>query len=169
MLKHWDERVAGLSDAELEHRLWLARTRETDSAAKGQGRSPKAAREWRHRRRLVEEELARRADERAGLEDKLASLPVLVIDGERFTDVAGFIDEISGLLVDFTWNGSLDAFDDILSGGCGTPDGGFVLRWEHSEESRLALGADRFDQIVEILRRHAPGPDRWGGIVLQLA
>jgi hypothetical protein len=46
----------------------------------------------------------------------------------------------STLLEDFKWNGSLDAFNDILRGGCGTPDGGFELRWLNSTRSRQALG-----------------------------
>jgi hypothetical protein len=45
-------------------------------------------------------------------------------------------------LLDFSWHGSLDAFNDILRGACGTPDGGFVLRWWFSDCSRIALGYD---------------------------
>lgn len=67
-------------------------------------------------------------------------LPVLVIDGDRFDDFDGFVGRFSALLADFQWNGSLDAFNDILQGGCGTPDGGFELRWLHSSRSREALG-----------------------------
>ncbi len=66
--------------------------------------------------------------------------PVLVIDGSRFTDFEGFAAEFSRLLAGVSWAGNLDAFDDILGGGFGTPDGGFVLRWEHAESSRRALG-----------------------------
>lgn len=67
-------------------------------------------------------------------------LPVLVIDGDRFDDFEGFVGRFSALLEDFEWNGSLDAFNDILRGGCGTPDGGFELRWLNSSRSRQALG-----------------------------
>ena len=66
-------------------------------------------------------------------------LPVLVIDGDRFDDFDGFVRRFSALLADFEWNGSLDAFNDILRGGCGTPDGGFELRWLNSSRSREAL------------------------------
>jgi hypothetical protein len=66
--------------------------------------------------------------------------PVLVIDGSRFTDFTGFAEEFTRLLTDYTWTGSLDAFNDILRGGFGTPEEGFVLRWDHSDQSRLALG-----------------------------
>ena len=65
---------------------------------------------------------------------------VLEIDGDRFDDYAGFAREFSTLLRDHEWKGSLDAFDDILYGGFGTPDGDFVLRWLNSAKSRRALG-----------------------------
>lgn len=78
--------------------------------------------------------------------------PVLVIDGSRFDDFAGFAREFSSLLTDYTWSGSLDAFNDILRGGFGTPEGGFVLRWEHSERSRTLLGhpatAERLQELL---------------------
>ena len=67
-------------------------------------------------------------------------LPVLIIDGDKFDDYAGFVARFSALLEDFEWNGTLDAFNDILRGGCGTPDGGFEFRWLNSSRSRQALG-----------------------------
>lgn len=66
--------------------------------------------------------------------------PVLVIDGSRFGDLDGFAREFTKLLVDYTWHGNLDAFNDILRGGFGTPKGGFTLRWLNSQQSRQALG-----------------------------
>ena len=38
------------------------------------------------------------------------------------------------------WGRNLDAFNDVLRGGFGTPDGGFVLRWRSSARSREVLG-----------------------------
>jgi hypothetical protein len=38
------------------------------------------------------------------------------------------------------WGRNLDAFNDILRGGFGTPERGFVLRWLNSGSSREALG-----------------------------
>jgi hypothetical protein len=71
--------------------------------------------------------------------------PVIV----NIADLAGFAEEFSTLLSDYTWRGNLDAFNDILRGGFGTPDGGFTLRWEHSDLSRVRLGhaamAERFE------------------------
>lgn len=67
-------------------------------------------------------------------------LPVLTIDGSNFSDFDGFAREFSTLLCHYTWQGNLDAFNDILRGGFGTPEGGWVLRWHNSELSRVALG-----------------------------
>ncbi len=67
-------------------------------------------------------------------------LPVLVIDGADFSDFDGFTREFSRLLSNHTWHGNLNAFNDLLRGGFGTPENGWVLRWLHSESSRVALG-----------------------------
>jgi len=66
--------------------------------------------------------------------------PILIIDGARFDDLEGFAREFSSLLENYRWQGNLDAFSDILRGGFGTPEGGFVLRWLDSDRSRTALG-----------------------------
>jgi RNAse (barnase) inhibitor barstar len=76
-------------------------------------------------------------EERSSLD---ASLPVLIIDGVNFHDFDGFVREFSSQLVDFSWNGNLDAFNDILRGGCGTPSGGLQIRWFNSRISREVLG-----------------------------
>src|SRR5215472_10763916 len=78
-------------------------------------------------------------------------LPVLVIDGARFSDFEGFTREFSRLLDNHTWHGNLDAFNDLLRGGFGTPDGGWVLRWLNSELSRYALGYEATTQRLERL------------------
>jgi hypothetical protein len=67
-------------------------------------------------------------------------LPVLVIDGANFSDFDGFAREVSRLLSHYTWRGNLDAFNDLLRGGFGTPEHGWVLRWLNSESSRAVLG-----------------------------
>jgi hypothetical protein len=74
------------------------------------------------------------------VKDARDELPVLVIDGGRFDDFPGFGREFSRLLSGYTWHGSLDAFNDILRGGFGTPEGGWILRWVNSERSRAVLG-----------------------------
>jgi RNAse (barnase) inhibitor barstar len=83
-----------------------------------------------------------------------SDLPVFVLDGATFSDLDGFYDEVSHCLIPGTpWGRNLDAFDDILSGGFGTPEGGFELRWLNSEVSRSALGWEatiaRYERLVQ--------------------
>src|SRR5215470_3679525 len=78
-------------------------------------------------------------------------LPVLVVDGARFSDFDGFAREFSRLIEDHTWRGNLDAFNDLLRGGFGTPENGWVLRWLNSELSRSALGYEATIQRLQQL------------------
>jgi hypothetical protein len=81
------------------------------------------------------------------------ALPVLVIDGACFSDFDGFAREFSRLLCHWTWNGSLDALNDILRGGFGTPGNGWVLKWVNSELSRAALGYEATIRRLEQTRQ----------------
>jgi RNAse (barnase) inhibitor barstar len=66
---------------------------------------------------------------------------VYEIDGKDFTSLEGFYDAISNKLISgATWGRNLDAFNDILRGGFGTPQEGFVLRWTNSRLSAERLG-----------------------------
>jgi RNAse (barnase) inhibitor barstar len=78
-------------------------------------------------------------------------MPVLVIDGATFDDFEGFQREFSALLDDYTWHGNLDAFNDILRGGFGTPETAWVLRWLRSDLSRSALGYEATVERLEAL------------------
>ena len=101
-----------------------------------------------------------------GLEDRLIrwrdpaayGKPVYTIDGERFTTLEEFYEEISRVLIPGAdWGRNLDAFNDILRGGFGTPEGGFVLRWLHSDLSRRNLGyAETVRQLEKRLERCHP-------------
>lgn len=67
--------------------------------------------------------------------------PVLELDGRNFSTLEEFYAEVSRVLIPGArWGRNLDAFDDILRGGFGTPPGGFVIRWKYSELSRERLG-----------------------------
>jgi RNAse (barnase) inhibitor barstar len=67
--------------------------------------------------------------------------PTFEIDGLRFSTLEQFFDEVSrNLIPGADWGRNLDAFNDILRGGFGTPEGGFVLVWQNHEASRLRLG-----------------------------
>jgi RNAse (barnase) inhibitor barstar len=64
-----------------------------------------------------------------------------IVDGGKFNTLTEAANVFSGSL-GFTdsWKGNLDAFNDMLSGGFGTPDEGFVLIWHRSDLSRERLG-----------------------------
>lgn len=63
-----------------------------------------------------------------------------VLDGSKVTSLEAFYDEISHILIPGAdWGRNLDAFNDILRGGFGTPEGGFILRWANSDASRASL------------------------------
>ena len=66
---------------------------------------------------------------------------VFEIDGWRFNTLEEFYEEISRSVVPgAAWGHNLDAFNDILRGGFGTPDEGFRLVWNDHGRSRDALG-----------------------------
>ena len=67
--------------------------------------------------------------------------PVYEIDGTRFSTLEEFFDEVSCVLIPGSpWGENLDAFNDILRGGFGTPEGGFTIKWKNSHLSRERLG-----------------------------
>lgn len=73
------------------------------------------------------------------------------IDGDAFSTLEEFYHEISRVLIPGeSWGRNLDAFNDILRGGFGTPSEGFVLRWRNSESSRERLG---YKETVRQLNR----------------
>jgi RNAse (barnase) inhibitor barstar len=66
---------------------------------------------------------------------------VYEIDGAAFTTLEEFFSEVSlKIIPDADWGHNLDAFNDILRGGFGTPEEGFVFRWKNSQLSRNRLG-----------------------------
>lgn len=84
--------------------------------------------------------------------------PVYEINGAEFSTLEEFARHFSDVvLAGYQWNGNLDAFNDLLRGGFGTPDGGFVLRWRCSTVSRERLGSTVFDVLVDIIRDHGEG------------
>lgn len=70
------------------------------------------------------------------------SKSVYEIDGNHFTTLEEFFQEVGRVLVPegWDWGKNLDAFNDILRGGFGTPDEGFILKWKNSDTSRTRLG-----------------------------
>ncbi|MBA7475548.1 hypothetical protein ES707_10919 [subsurface metagenome] len=75
---------------------------------------------------------------------------VYEIDGDKFDDLESFYDHVSQILIPGSeWGENLDAFNDILRGGFGTPEGGFVLRWMNSDRSREKLGYPETVRYIE--------------------
>lgn len=103
--------------------------------------------------------------------------PTFEIDGSEFASLGEFYDLITDrLLKGATWGRNLDAFNDILSGGFGTPEQGFVIEWKNHEVSRRLLsdlvtkeGRPLFDVLVEIIEDHGES-GRWptSGVELRL-
>lgn len=62
------------------------------------------------------------------------------IDGERFSTLEEFYDEIDRVMHLSHWGHNLDAFNDILRGGFGTPEIGFAIRWKNHKTSQERLG-----------------------------
>lgn len=88
---------------------------------------------------------------------------VYEINGKDFASLDEFYDEISKKLVpNAVWGRNLDAFNDILRGGFGTPNGGFILRWRNSRISRERLGYEETIRVLQLrLRRcHPTNRDR---------
>ncbi len=110
--------------------------------------------------------------------------PAFVIDGSHIGSWPDLVAAINAFIPQSDWRGnSLDALDDILYGGYGTPDR-FVVVWQASETSRARLGYEatkahfknvpNFDQlyeaghlttlfssVVNIFRSHANIELRW--------
>lgn len=67
--------------------------------------------------------------------------PVIVIDGAEFDTLEGFYQHFADVALDGGyWGRNLDAFNDVLRGGFGTPEGGFVLEWRDHLLSQGRLG-----------------------------
>jgi hypothetical protein len=64
------------------------------------------------------------------------------IDGTRFSTLEEFLAEFSRVVIpkSHPLSHSLDAFNDVLRGGFGTPDEGFTIRWKNHDVSKRRLG-----------------------------
>ena len=83
-------------------------------------------------------------------QDQPKTKKVYVIDGTDFSTLAEFYDVVSCTLIPGAfWGRNLDAFNDILRGGFGTPEDGFILRWKNSQLSRIRLGHEETVRVLE--------------------
>jgi RNAse (barnase) inhibitor barstar len=86
-----------------------------------------------------------------------------VLDGSRITSLEAFYDQVSERLIPgANWGRNLDAFNDILRGGFGTPEEGFVLRWTDSEVSRASLSHVETVRQLEKRLEHSDPSNREG-------
>lgn len=79
---------------------------------------------------------------------------VYILDGNNFSTLDEFWEEIGFVLMGIRnacWGRNLDAFRDILCGGWGTPDEGFVLTWKNAALSMERLG---YPETVRVLERN---------------
>lgn len=81
---------------------------------------------------------------------------VFTIDGCRFSNMAGFYDEVEQVFtcgLDWKIGRNLDAFNDILRGGFGRHEYGQPIRiqWLAYEKSVRNLGKEMMDTITEII------------------
>ncbi|MFN0009153.1 MAG: barstar family protein [Planctomycetota bacterium] len=86
---------------------------------------------------------------------------VYEIDGRHFSTIEGFYAEVSRVLIpSVEWGHNLDAFDDILRGGFGTPDDGFTIRWARQEISKERLGYSETIRLLELRLARCPPSSR---------
>ena len=81
---------------------------------------------------------------------------VFTIDGRRFSNMAGFYDEVERVFtcgLDWKIGRNLDAFNDILRGGFGRHGYGqpIHIQWLADEKSGRDLGKETMNIIVEII------------------
>jgi RNAse (barnase) inhibitor barstar len=99
----------------------------------------------------------------------VAQKHVYEIDGSDFRSLEGFFDEISRKVIpNASWGHNLDAFNDVLRGGFGTPEEGFVLRWNNSRTSRERLGYPETIRLLG-LRLSRCHPTNRNGVTERLA
>ena len=66
---------------------------------------------------------------------------IYVINGNHFSNLEEFFQEIQSVLTPETHQcKSIDCFNDVIKGGLGTPDEGYILIWKNADLSRRSLG-----------------------------
>jgi len=90
-----------------------------------------------------------------------SSQTVYEIDGLRFSTLEEFFVEVSRVLIPGAdWGHNLDAFNDILRGGFGTPEAGFTLRWSNHTLSRERLDYPETVRQLELRLGHCRPSNR---------
>ncbi len=82
---------------------------------------------------------------------------IVEINASQFATLEEFFSHFGDYALTVPWGKNLDAFNDVLRGGFGTP-AGFVLRWRNSSVSRQRLGYEETVRKLQIkLLRCHPG------------
>ena len=83
----------------------------------------------------------------------------ITINGDNFSDLESFYDEIDRVLTkDLDWQTghNLDAFNDLLRGGFGVYEYSEPVKivWTHFSDSKDKLGNKLIDTLLEIIADH---------------
>jgi len=84
---------------------------------------------------------------------------IAIIDGDNFTDLETFYDEVDRVLtkdINFKTGHNLDAFNDILSGDFGVFSYNETLKliWTNFSKSRKNLGVELISVFTGIIKEH---------------
>jgi len=86
---------------------------------------------------------------------KMNDRKIYEIDGAKFSTLEEFFEEICNVVITGAeWGHNLDAFNDILRGGFGTPEEGFMIKWLNSQISKERLG---YPETVRQLEKRLKG------------
>jgi RNAse (barnase) inhibitor barstar len=94
--------------------------------------------------------------------------PIFQIDGLEFLTLEEFYDHISSRIGTDPYGNNLDAFNDILRGGFGTPEGGFVLCWKNHGASKQRLGYEETARQLQ-KRLERCHPDNIASVATELS
>ena len=84
------------------------------------------------------------------------TMKTFILDGNNFTDIEGFYNEIDKLLtknLEWKTGHNLNAFNDLLRGGFGVHEyeEPIIIRWINFNKSKKALGEDMVLILLEIM------------------
>ena len=91
-------------------------------------------------------------------------MKIFLLDGNRFSDMEGFYDEIDRLLTkNLQWKTghNLNAFDDLLRGGFGVHEyvEPITIRWMNYDKSKKELGAETVLMLLETMLQNFDDTD----------
>ena len=76
--------------------------------------------------------------------------PTIIISGDLFSDLQGFYFHFQERALSGAKLGmNLDAFNDVLRGGFGTPEEGFILVWKNHILSKERLGYEETQRVLQ--------------------